>query len=573
MQKVGRKESQTPQTETPLESWKAIANYLQREVRTVQRWEQAEGLPVHRHAHKKQATVYAYRHEIDAWRMQREKSSVTGSTGWRKPGRIPAALILLVLLAITAWWAIQPPGRTETPGVQKLLVVLPFEDLSHEPLVPLADALTDELATRLASADPEKLAVIARTSAMTFKARESTIKEIRQQLNVDYALEGSIRRDDDMVRVTAQLVDTGTQARLWGGNFDYPIRHWLELQQQATVDILGQTGRILGIKQDAPRHTIPSEPEAYEHVLLGWHYFDQFRPSTVTQAEQHFTSAITIDPTYVEAHVGLALTHAASAFFGLVPSTTAYREAERSANLALELDPDNGNALAVLGWVEFVYRWNWAESEQMLRKAVENQPNSPWTHWLLANYLSAMNRPGEAVETINAALRVDPVSPYGLVARGYILANAGRYVEAIQHWLTVQDRLGLPLIAFFLISTYESAGDFDSAVKVAENLTPQDAVRLRLALSEEGEGGYWKTIAAGEEETLARYPDLFSWRYAVAMSKVGALETAIEMLERGYHQRAPTMVYLPIYPLQALYREPRFRNLVKRMNLQDVMQD
>ena len=104
---------------------------------------------------------------------------------------------------------------------------------------------------------------------MTFKGRESNITEIRQQLNVDFALEGSIRHDGDMVRVTAQLVDTETQTRLWGGNFDYPIRGWLELH----------------------------------------------------------------------------------AFLGLMPSAMAYREAERSATRALELDPDNGDAQAVLGWV------------------------------------------------------------------------------------------------------------------------------------------------------------------------------------------------------------------------------
>jgi len=178
---VEKGESQTPQAEAPLESWKAIANYLQRQVRTAQRWERNEGLPVHRHEHKKQATVYAFRHEIDAWRVLREKAPVTGSTGGRKSGWIPAAFILLVLLAITTWLVIRSPDDADTPAIQKLIVVLPFQDLSHEPLVPLADALTEEIGARLASANPERLAVIARTSAMTFKARESSIEEIRQQ--------------------------------------------------------------------------------------------------------------------------------------------------------------------------------------------------------------------------------------------------------------------------------------------------------------------------------------------------------------------------------------------------------
>ena len=556
-----------------MESWKAIANYLQHQVRTAQRWEQEEGLPVHRHEHKKQATVYAFRHEIDAWRVLREKAPVTGSTGGRKPGWIPAAVILLVLLAITTWWVIRSPDGADTPAIQKLIVVLPFQDLSHEPLVPLADALTEEIGARLASANPERLAVIARTSAMTFKARESSIEEIRQHLRVDYALEGSIRRDGGTVRITAQLFDTDTRVRLWGASFDYTIRGWLELQQQAATDIIGQIGTALSINQVAPTQATLPDPSAYEHVLLGRHYFDQFSRDTLPQASQHFTAALSNDPNYLEAHVGLAMTQVAGAFFGIMPAAIAYREAERSANRALELDPDNGDALAILGWVEFVYRWNWAESERMMRKAVENQPNSPWTHWFLANYLSALDRPGNAIAAIDAALRLDPVSPYGLVARGYILTNAGQDAEAIQHGLAVQNRLGLPLIAFVLIEAYENVGDFDSAIGVAEDLALPGNTRLRLAYSAEGEDGYWKAIAARSEEILSRYPDFFSYLYAEAMSKVGELDKAIDMLERGYHQRDPRMVFLPIYRLQTLYGEPRFRDLVKRMNLEDVIPD
>ena len=170
-------------------------------------------------------------------------------------------------------------------------------------------------------------------------------------------------------------------------------------------------------------------------------------------------------------------------------------------------------------------------------------------------------------------MRLDPVSPYVLVARGYILSNAGQNAEAIQHSLAVQNRLGLPLIASFLIGTYESAGDFDSAIGVAEELALRDGARLRLAYSAEGDDGYWKAIAAGKEEILTRYPDLFSYHYAVAMSKVGELDKAIYMLERGYRQRDPRMVFLPVYPLQTLYGEPRFQDLVKRMNLEDVIPD
>ena len=463
---------------------------------------------------------------------------------------------------------------SEPPG-DKSIAVLPFDNRSNrEEDQFFTDGIHDDLLTTIAKIGSMK--VISRTSVMEYKNTIKKIPEIAKELGVANILEGGIQRSGNQVRINVQLIDAATDKHLWAEIYDRELtaENLFAVQSDITRMIADALQAELSTDEQLRIDAIPTDNlQAYEAYMRGRLYFDTFRPDTLAQARQHFTSALSNDPLYVEAHVGLALSYVAGGFFGLMPAATAYREAERSANRALELDQDNGVALTVLGWVEFVYRWNWAEAERMMRKAVEKQPNSPWTHYYLANYLSAMDRPDEAVEAINAALRLDPVSTYGLVARGYILNNAHRGAEAVKHWLTVQDRLGLSLIANFLILTYERMGDFDSAVSVAEELARKDAARLRLAFSEDSEHGYWKALAAEKEEILSRYPDRFSMRYAVAMSKIGDLDTAIDMLERGYHQRNPSMVFLPIYPLQALYREPRFQEIVNKMNLQDIMLD
>lgn len=567
-------ETQQPKsrpTESPLESWKAIANYLQHEVRTVQRWERDEGLPVHRHEHTKQATVYAYRHEIEAWRAKRAK---LGRSGRSRPLTQRLSVAVLAVLGISIVGIVVWFGRTASVSpslaTHQLIVVLPFVDLSEEPLGPMADALTEEIGARLALVAPDGLGVIARTSAMRFKNREATIQEIREQLKVDYAVEGSIRRDGGIVRVTAQLIDTATQARIWTTNIDYPMNGWLDVQQQATADILEQIGGVLGFGVVGSQSSWRPISEAYEHVLLGWHYFDQFGADTLPAAMAHFGAAVEIDSGYVDAQIGLALSHAAQVFFGSAPASQGYREAERWAASALRIDEGNGEATALLGWVEFAYRWNWAAAERAMRTGVATQPSSPWTHWILANYLSALDRPDEAVEMIDAAMRLDPVSPYVLMARGYILHNAGRHAQTIQHWLAVREQLGASKVAGFLIRAYEGAGDYDAAIRVSEELGRAAAVALREGYSKSGEQGYWREIAAGYSHYLTKHPDIFSWRYAVAMSKIGETDAAIEMLERGYHQRAPTMVFLPVYPLEGLYQDPRFQDLLKRMNLPEM---
>jgi TolB-like protein len=574
--------SESRATDGSLESWKAIASYLHREVRTVQRWERDEGLPVHRHEHKKQATVYAYQHEIDDWRANREKQGADTRSAARRLG--VAALLLLgavAVLAVVANLASRPSEAPVAAG-KRLIIVLPFADLSQEPLTPMADALTEEISTRLAASDPATLAVIARASAMSFKSRQLPVDEMREQLNVDYALEGSIRHDDGIIRVAAQLVETAGQSRVWSGNFAYPMGSWLDVQLKASSDILAQIGSHLDIAESDSRVTRATEPEAYEHTLLGYHYFDQSLPpcesglcaatesgngpATLPDAIAHFNAALELDADFVDAQIGLALSHATMAFFGAAPAAESYRELERWAFRALELDENNGEALALLGWVEFVYRWNWEEAERAMRDGVARQPNSPWTHWLLANYLSAMDRPEEAIASIDAAIRLDPVSPYVLTARGYILSNAGLNEETLRHWAAARERLGNTAVLFRL-EAHENVGDFDAAVRLLEELGHPMATALRQGYESDGERGYWRALAESIEDDLAEHPDQFSYRYVVALSKLGEAAAAIDVLERGYNLRAPAMVFLPIYPLQPLYADPRFKDLVQRMNL------
>lgn len=557
-----------PGTNDRLESWKAIANYLQREVRTVQRWEREESLPVHRHEHNKQATVYAYRAEIDRWRATRDQTGLARKSSRRKSRSTLLGLLAIVgvvILTAAIWFS-----RTdEIPGSgvhQQLIVVLPFEDLSREPLDPLADALVEEISAQLSSAVPDRLAVIARTSARSLKNNQLSIEEIRTRLNVDYVLAGSIRVNADSVRITAELVNTASQSQLWAESFDYEIGNWLDLQSKAANDVVRQLSEVLEFAVTPEATVEKTHAEAYEHVLLGWHYFDQFGPATLGLAIQQFETANGLDPEFADAHVGLALSHAARAFYGIAPARLAYQEAQRWAVSALKLEPENGEPLAVLGWVDFAYYWQWSIAEDRMREALEKQPNSIWTRWILANFLSAMNRPEEAIEMIESAARLDPASPYVLIAKGYILTNAGNYSASIDHWLAIRAWPGITVPGGFFAQAYEGAGEFDAAIRLYENGRTGGA-DIRAAYSAEGERGYWRVMAERQARFLSQYPDSFSYRYAVVLSKLGELDLAIDTLERGYHQRDPTMIFLLVYPLETLYDEPRFQALLVKMNL------
>jgi TolB-like protein len=182
-------------TPVPLDSWKQIASFFDRTIRTVQRWEATENLPVYRHLHEKRSTVYAFEPELVAWRDTRLLSQDQSILGEKATSR------------------------------RLRLAVLPFANLSSDSqLRHFEDGLTHELIAQLARLDPARLGVIARSSVMSYKESGWNIAQIRRRLRVDYILEGSVRLAARQVRITAQLIDVDDQTHLFA---DTCIRRWL----------------------------------------------------------------------------------------------------------------------------------------------------------------------------------------------------------------------------------------------------------------------------------------------------------------------------------------------------------
>ena len=182
-------------TPVPLDSWKEIASFFARTIRTVQRWEATESLPVYRHLHEKRSTVYAFESELIAWRDTRSVSQDQGIPGEKTTSR------------------------------RLRLAVLPFANLSAGPQFRhFEDGLTHELIAQLARVDPAHLGVIAHTSVIHYKKPSCSIAQIGRRLNVDYILEGSVRLAARKVRITAQLIDVKDQTHLFA---DTCTRRWL----------------------------------------------------------------------------------------------------------------------------------------------------------------------------------------------------------------------------------------------------------------------------------------------------------------------------------------------------------
>src|SRR5215467_3162988 len=236
----------TPVAPDRLESWKEIAAHLGREVRTVQGWEKNEGLPVHRHQHARQGSVYAFRSELDAWRDARRVSAeappetepepTPSRPRWVFP-LVAVGLVTATAIGSAVLWKTQRPGPAgQTPSS---VVVLPFLDLSpHHDQDYFSDGLTEEIIDALSRVP--NLRVVARTSAFAFKGKANDIRQIGHQLNVSAVLEGSVRKSGDQLRITAQLNRVADGTHLWSRTYDRQLRDIFAVQREISQAIADQ---------------------------------------------------------------------------------------------------------------------------------------------------------------------------------------------------------------------------------------------------------------------------------------------------------------------------------------------
>ena len=237
-----------------LDSWKEIAAYLERDVTTVQRWEKREGMPVHRHVHDKRGSVYALGSELDAWRqnrgarlseeaeLQRAKAPVEAEEDRERSATLRArrwfALAGVAVLGVLAVAFVLSRDRTGNPVQPKItsLAVLPLKNLSGDPTQEyLADGMTDALIARLSGI--HNLRVISRTSVMRFKNPQLSAPEIAKTLHVDAIVEGSVMREGNRIRVTAQLIRGATDEHFWSETYDRELRDVLALQSDVAQSI------------------------------------------------------------------------------------------------------------------------------------------------------------------------------------------------------------------------------------------------------------------------------------------------------------------------------------------------
>src|SRR5258708_9453566 len=352
----------TEASDARLDSWKEIAAYLKRDERTVRRWE-AEGLPVRRKVHKKQASVYAYKGEIDAWWDAGQHLELAEPGDSRKglalkalAGLVTASLILIVALNVGRIRD-RLRGNVATAPAIKSIAVLPLKNLSGDVTQEyLADGMTEELIGRLA--EIRNLRVISRTSVMHFKDTQLSVTEIANALGVDAVVEGSVMREGSRIRVHAQLIRGATDEHFWSETYDRELRDVLTLESEVAQSIAAKVEvTVTGKERERLTAARSVSPEVYENYLKGRFALDKSNSrAEVEESIGYFEEAIKKDPKFAPAYLDLAEAYSdLGSVFIRAPPETVHPKAIAPIRKALELDPESVEAHLLLAGLEHAH--------------------------------------------------------------------------------------------------------------------------------------------------------------------------------------------------------------------------
>ena len=580
-----------------LESWKEIASYLKREVRTVQRWEKTEGLPVRREQRDKLATVFAYRSEIDAWRLSRQnyeseidapddRESVNGGNNSDDidpsppdpepaPRRSPKYLLVAAGLIALIGGGYKFFMQSGVPAKTRL-VVLPIRCIGADVgQAAFCEGLTQTMTTQLGRLDPDHLGVIAPNTA--FAVKDYSIEKIGRELQVQYVLEGTVTRSGEQVRIDAQLIQVSDQTLKHAIVFSHDLGDILALQNNVAQSIAGEIRLTLSPSEQQRLESAGKvDPDAYEAYLRGLVAWNSRTPQGLLKSIDYFNEAIQKSPNFALAYSGLA--DAYSIASAVPTSAMAPRDvmpkANSAAQHALILDPKSAEAHAALALVNQSFDWNFPGAEQEYQRALEINPSNGSARQWHALLLMALGRHDEALAEIEQARALDPLSPVidsSRIQAYYFARQYDRAIDEARRALEVEP--GMLFIYYHLGQSLVQKRDYAEAISVLSKAAGMSGnsdvfvMALGHANAVAGNRGEaQKAIAELAGRSQKGYvPAIYT---AAIYTGLGDPDSAMKWLEKAFEERTEYLIFFNVEPMaDPLRSDPRFQDLLHRIGL------
>ncbi len=493
-------------------------------------------------------------------------------SGWRLAW-IPGLVAIILVAAAFAFNVAGVRNWNIGGGVPPIhsIAVLPLENLSGDPAQDyFADGMTDALITELAQFS--SLRVISRTSAMHYKGSHRPLPEIAKELNVDAVVEGTVSRSGNRVRITAQLLEARSDRHLWAKAYDRDIREIVSLQQDVADSIVSEIQpklRPQGSASVSRKRQV--NPEAYDAYLQGMYFWHKFNKAGDHRAVEYFQESIRKDPSYALGYAGLSNAYHELAYYGrpidIMPKS------KEAAEKALQLDDTVAEAHGALGWVKWIYDWDWPGAEKEFQRAIQLNPGHSISHGMYANFLDSKGRFEEAFRELRVARELDPVA---LI----LIRNAADHFRCMRQYdrAIAENRKALDMDPSFanahenLAYAYANKGMYEESIKEMEQLAISDgehdlAQTMKIAFAHGGYKGALKSRLKYYKDRRKAGAHVNFWDEALTHAQLGNTDLALQALEKAYDERED-LTDLAVDPSwDSIRADPRFQELLRRVGL------
>ena len=450
------------------------------------------------------------------------------------------------------------------------IAVLPFEDLSqaHDQEY-FSDGMTEEILDALAKVPDLKVA--GRTSSFYFKGKNETLQDIGAALGVAHVLEGSVRKQGNKVRITAQLIQTRDGFHLWSQSYDGELTDVFELQERIAHAITDSLQVALsGDQRKRLAVNSTGNPAAHEQYLRGRYLWNQRGYSNLRSAEVAFNAALKLDPNYADAWAGLAQTYTLLPVYsitdpasGVILDTTA--QALEAANNALRLDPASSAALSARANIRATIQFDWAGAEADFRAAIAANPRDATAHQWYAEILANQRRWAEAEVEYQAAAAIDPLSAVIQFSYGESKAREGQSLAALTYFdASLKIAPGFYEPKNSKAMTLLDLRRFDEAAAIFRTMEPTERdMKLSIIaalLDPAKKPAAVRQVLAHGGNGVIRKPSL--------LARLGQYDLTLSELERQFANKAPLREFLYAAPeFEPLHANPRFQVLLRQINL------
>ncbi len=478
----------------------------------------------------------------------------------RSHRRIDFAIIGVLVLALGL--SLFGP-EMESPAVEdqpiRSIAVLPLANLSGDPDQEyFSDGMTEALIAELAKIG--SLRVISRTSAMRYKQTDLSMPEIAAELGVEGLIEGSVLRDGDEVRITAQLIHGPSDAHLWSQSYTNKLTSVIRLQADVALAIAREVSAAITRDERARLEAAPSvDPQVHDLYLRGRYLWNHRSVESLAQSVRYFERVVEADPTHARGWAGLGDARFLFGFYvGLSPKGPFRAEAREATRRAIELDDSLAEAHAGLGLQLAMLDWKFDEAEREFRRAIELDPGYASTYMWYSELLLFIGRTDEAIAAAETARDLDPFAPPVLSDLGSVYLNAGRPEEAaaaLRAALDLDPDYELPRAV--LGAVHLTSGQTEAATRELERAHEGSAIAsysllLARAYARAGETRRARELLREAEGASYASP----YHLAGALWELGDTDAALEALERAFDTRDPMMIALKV-PLPSTMNEAR----------------